>query len=257
MTTGTIAACLRADRADRAIVGAAFLVLASVSSSLAIDAYTEHSAKAAVAAEVNAVPRPVIESPVEQAAVQATRDAQCLAEAIYHEARSEGVEGQKAVAEVILQRVRSRDYPNTICGVVYQGVDRGDKRCQFSFACNGAMDRAREPKAWSRSADLAARIMAGTVALGETDRAIAFHSVNVEPVWASTMLRTRQIGNHVFYRRAPFVQANVETEEKPAPRSGVLLPDGSIVSYEEGFGTPSSLEIQTDIEVDSAVGNGT
>ncbi len=254
MTTGTIAACLRA---DRAIVGAAFLVLASVSSSLAIDAYTEHSAKAAVAAEVNAVPRPVIESPVEQAAVQATRDAQCLAEAIYHEARSEGVEGQKAVAEVILQRVRSRDYPNTICGVVYQGVDRGDKRCQFSFACNGAMDRAREPKAWSRSADLAARIMAGTVALGETDRAIAFHSVNVEPVWASTMLRTRQIGNHVFYRRAPFVPASVQAEEKPAPRSGVLLPDGSIVSYEEAFGAPSSLEIQTDVEVDGAMGNGT
>jgi hypothetical protein len=263
MTTGKNAALVRA---DRAFSGAAFVVLAVTSISAGIDLYKEHSEVARAAGMVAHAPDAIFALPVEDAAAEYARDEQCLAEALYFEARGEGVDGQKAVAGVILQRVRSRDYPNTVCGVVYQGTERGDKRCQFSFACDDVADTPRESKAWARSADLAARIMAGTVSLGETDQAIAFHSVNVEPIWAATMQRTRVVGNHVFYRRAPFVPASVATEEAAAPRSGVLLPDGSIIPYDEIHKLPTSAEpivlepasikIETDIEIDGTVGNG-
>ena len=258
MTTGIVAVCLRA---DRVLVGAAFVALATASATIAIDRYADESAPIAGAekyAPESVVQPPLVESAVELAAAQFGRDQYCLAEAMYHEARSEGVEGEKAVAEVILQRVRSRYYPNTICGVVYEGTDRGDKLCQFSYACDGSTDEASEPKAWERSRQLASRIMAGTVRLGgQTDRAIAYHTVAVLPVWASGMLRTGQIGNHIFYRRAPLVRANAEGGEKSAPRSGVLLLDGTVASYDPTLIPASLLEIKTKIEIDGAVGNGT
>ena len=258
MTTGIVAASLRA---DRIIVGAAFVALATASATVAIDRYTDKNAALAVVeryAPQSVVQSPGVESPVELAAVQFGRDRYCLAEAMYHEARSEGVQGEKAVAEVILQRVRSRYYPNTICGVVYDGTERGDRLCQFSYACDGSTDEAVEPNAWERSSRLASRIMAGTTRLGgQTDRAIAYHTVAVSPVWASGMLRTGQIGNHIFYRRAPLVRANAKAGEKPAPRSGMLLPDGTIVPFDPMLIPTSSLEIKTKIEIDGAVGNGT
>jgi hypothetical protein len=258
MTTGFVAACLRA---DRVVVGAAFVALATASATVAIDRYTDQNAPTAVVegyAPASVVQPSLVESPVELAAVQFGRDQYCLAEAMYHEARSEGVEGEKAVAEVILQRVRSRYYPNTICGVVYEGTERGDKLCQFSYACDGSTDETIEPNAWVRSRQLASRIMAGTTRLGgQTDRAIAYHTIAVSPVWASGMLRTGQIGNHIFYRRAPLVRANAQASEKPALRSGILLPDGTIVPYDSTLIPVSLLEIKTKIEIDGAVGNGT
>lgn len=257
MTTGIVAACLRA---DRVLVGAAFLALATASATVAIDRYTDENARIAVAegsALQSIVPSPRVESAVELAAVQFGRDQYCLAEAMYHEARSEGVVGEKAVAEVILQRVRSRYYPNTICGVVYEGTDRGDKLCQFSYACDGSTDEAIEPKAWERSRQLASRIMAGTTRLGgQTNRAIAYHTVAVSPEWASGMLRTGQIGSHIFYRRAPVVRASAEASKKPTLRSGMLLPDGTIVPFDSTLIPVSLLEIKTEIEIDGAVGDG-
>jgi len=72
---------------------------------------------------------------------------QCLSEAVYYEARSESSSGQLAVADVVKNRVASKHYPNTICGVVYQGAHR-PFACQFSFACDGSMDRAPQGDAW-------------------------------------------------------------------------------------------------------------
>ena len=255
MTTGIFAACRRP---DRVVVGAAFVALAASWATVTIDSYLNESVSVANDGTSDSAVHPLLAvSPVELAAAQMGRDQYCLAEAMYHEARSEGVAGEKAVAEVILQRVRSRYYPNSICDVVYEGTDRGDKLCQFSYACDAHSDEPIEPKAWERSRHLASRIMAGTVALGgETDRATNYHTVAALPDWAEDMLRTRQIGNHIFYRRAPLVRVKAETGEKPVLQSVVLLSDGTIAPYDPTLSPPSSLEIKTKIEIDGAVGDG-
>jgi hypothetical protein len=127
-------------------------------------------------------------------------DRRCLAEAMYYEARGEGTDGQMAIAEVIFHRMHARGYPGSICGVVYQGAN-GRGACQFSFACNGEMIHPRTPGAWARADRLAARILGGLIALGNiTGGAIAFHASDVEPRWSSSLERTVQIGNHIFYR---------------------------------------------------------
>ncbi len=252
MTTGIVAACLRA---DRVVVGAVFVALATGSAAVAIDNYTIESVP--VVAVQEDASAPPAQSVIELASAQLSHDQYCLAEAMYYEARSEGAQGEKAVAEVILQRVRSRYYPNTICGVVYEGTDRGDKLCQFSYACDGSIDELKTAKTWERSRQLASRIMAGTIRLGgQTGRATNYHTVAVSPDWAGGMLRTRQIGNHIFYRRAPLVRAKAEIDERPVLRSGVLLPVGIIMPYDPTLIPMSSLEIKTKIEIDSAVGDG-
>jgi hypothetical protein len=127
----------------------------------------------------------------------------CLAEAMYYEARGEGVAGEKAIAEVVFHRMKARGYPHSLCGVVYQGAGSG-RGCQFSFACNGKMLEAKNFGAWARARRLAVRIMSGIEQLGnETADAISFHAVDVEPGWdEQRLIKTIQIGNHIFYRSA-------------------------------------------------------
>ena len=123
---------------------------------------------------------------------------ECLAQAVYFEARGETVKGQFAVAEVILNRVKSPLYPNTICRVVHQGGSGG---CQFSFTCDGASDRIRERAAY-RVAGKIARLMLDGAPRVLTDGATHFHTRNVRPGWAHRMPRTASIGQHMFYRVA-------------------------------------------------------
>jgi hypothetical protein len=85
----------------------------------------------------------------------------CLAAAIYYEAASESEEGQRAVAQVVLNRVRHPAYPNTVCDVVYQGTERGDRLCQFSFACDGSMARLPSRDGWARASRIARGALAG------------------------------------------------------------------------------------------------
>lgn len=128
----------------------------------------------------------------------------CLAEAMYYEARGEGVEGEKAIAEVVFHRMRARGYPRSVCGVVYQGAGSGHG-CQFSFACNGGMLlQSKNWSAWTRAKRLAVGIVTGAERLGnETADAISFHAVDVEPGWdQQRLVKTIQIGNHIFYRSA-------------------------------------------------------
>lgn len=124
----------------------------------------------------------------------------CLATAIYHEARGESIPGQFAVAEVILNRVDSRHFPSSICGVVYQGVVEGRiGGCQFSFACDGRSEAMPN----QRAANLARRIaqvMADGGHRGLTQGALYFHTTAVNPGWASRFTRTTHIGAHLFYR---------------------------------------------------------
>jgi spore germination cell wall hydrolase CwlJ-like protein len=123
---------------------------------------------------------------------------QCLTEAIYFEARGESLQGQIAVAEVILNRVDSPLYPRTVCGVVRQ---RGSGGCQFSYICDGRTDRMRE----KASADLAGRIaraMLDGAPRQLTDGATHFHTRAVRPSWSKRYAHTTTIGAHIFYRKA-------------------------------------------------------
>jgi len=117
----------------------------------------------------------------------------CLAQALYYEARGEGRRGQEAVAEVVLHRVRSGTHPHSICGVVYEPH-------QFSFVGDGSMLRKLEPDAWKQANTLADRIMRGEIVTVMTRRALYYHEISVQPKWASALVRTVQIGNHVFYK---------------------------------------------------------
>lgn len=122
----------------------------------------------------------------------------CLAQAIYFEARGEPTIGQAAVAHVVLNRVRDRRYPNTICAVVFQN-DHRRHRCQFSFACDGQSDEAYNLTAWNRSLKVALKTLAGVtedVTLASTH----YHADYVAPIWASKLKPTVQFGQHLFYR---------------------------------------------------------
>ena len=125
----------------------------------------------------------------------------CLARAIYFEARSETELGQLAVASVILNRVKSRDYPNTICGVVYQGAERMNA-CQFSFACDGKPDDPRSGKHWDQARRIAARALAGGDDVRVISTATHYHADYVQPKWSNAMRRLIKIGRHIFYHES-------------------------------------------------------
>lgn len=126
-------------------------------------------------------------------------EGQCLATALYHESRGESVEGQFAVAEVILNRVDSDTFPDSICGVVYQGARNGSAGCQFSFACDGNSEAMHERTAAQLSARIAALMGAGAPR-ALTKGATYFHTRHVNPRWARVFERTADIGAHLFYR---------------------------------------------------------
>jgi len=134
----------------------------------------------------------------QQAKAEAVQQAEtaCMAQALYYEARSEGVRGQEAVAEVVLHRVHSGRHPKTICGVVREPG-------QFSFLGDGSMLRKLDVEAWDKAKELSERILRREIVTSMTGRALFYHTVDVRPDWADSMVMTAQIGNHIFYRQAP------------------------------------------------------
>ena len=126
------------------------------------------------------------------------RALRCLTQAIYYEAALEPTNGQEAVAQVILNRVRDPNYPNTVCGVVFQGAER-ITGCQFSFTCDGALSLAPVKWAWDRARVVAERALAGHVA-ERVGTATHYHADYVHPWWAPTLTKIDQIGAHIFYR---------------------------------------------------------
>ncbi len=140
------------------------------------------------AAELDAMP-----------AARGNRQWRCLTEALYFEARGEITAGQFAVAEVILNRVDSAAYPNTICGVVNEGSEQRNA-CQFSYKCDGIPEVVREP-AIERRLGKIARIMMDGGPRNLTGGATNYHAISVTPSWARVYPQTAQIGDHLFYRR--------------------------------------------------------
>jgi spore germination cell wall hydrolase CwlJ-like protein len=125
---------------------------------------------------------------------------ECLTSAIYYEAGQESDAGQRAVAQVILNRVRHPAYPSTICGVVFQGSTRVTG-CQFTFTCDGSMRRETMLSAWNRAGRVAIAALAGSV-YAPVGLATHYHANYVVPYWASSLVKTHVEGPHIFYRWA-------------------------------------------------------
>jgi hypothetical protein len=151
------------------------------------------------------------------------RALQCLTEAIYYEARSESDDGQRAVAQVVLNRVRHPAYPNSVCGVVYQGSHRRTG-CQFTFTCDGSIRPYVEPRAWARAQQIANAALRGSV-YRPVGLALNYHTTAIRPYWAPSLVRQAVIGAHIFYRR-PDSGSNQAFRQAPAtvePRSGYAV----------------------------------
>ena len=121
----------------------------------------------------------------------------CLATAIYYESANQPIQGQAAVAQVVLNRMRHPAFPKSVCGVVYEGAKRPG--CQFTFACDGSLARAPAAEGWRGALVVAERALDGYVeaSIGASTH---YHTTAVHPLWDATMTPTRLIGAHRFYR---------------------------------------------------------
>jgi spore germination cell wall hydrolase CwlJ-like protein len=130
--------------------------------------------------------------------VTSEKELRCLSEAVYFEARSEPERGQAAVAQVVLNRVQSGAYPNTVCGVVYQNRHR-HLACQFTFACEGKALRTDEAGAWATAQRIARDVAEGRTYMPGVGNASHYHANYVRPWWARHMDRREKVGKHIFY----------------------------------------------------------
>lgn len=122
----------------------------------------------------------------------------CLTAAVYYEAGSEPISGQRAVAQVVLNRVRHPEYPHSVCGVVFQGSERRTG-CQFSFTCDGSLQRQPSQLGWQRAQAIAAAALAGSV-FAPVGWSTHYHADYVVPYWAQGLQKLTTIGHHIFYR---------------------------------------------------------
>ena len=140
-----------------------------------------------------------------------TRDTYCMAFNIYHESRSENLAGKFAVADVVMNRVNDRRYPDNICTVIYEAEMKPSwrdpevlvparNRCQFSWYCDGKSDEPTETDAWNESILVAHQSIYEGRMQGLTEGATHYHTVYIEPYWASSLDLIGHIGSHIFYR---------------------------------------------------------
>lgn len=127
-----------------------------------------------------------------------TRAIECLTSAVYYEAASESLDGQRAVAQVVLNRVRHPAYPNSVCGVVFQGSER-TTGCQFTFTCDGALARPPHAGLWQQARKIAEAALAGAV-YQPVGWATHYHTNWVVPYWSSSLVKAAVVGTHIFYR---------------------------------------------------------
>lgn len=169
----------------------------------------------------------------------------CLTAAIYYEAASESATGQRAVAQVILNRMRHPSYPNSVCGVVFQGSQR-PTGCQFTFTCDGSLRRRPSAGGWLRARAVATAALSGYVepAVGH---ATHYHTLYVVPYWSSSLTKLRTVGSHIFYRWSgnsgmprAFVNRYANAESIPV---GATV---NLAGYLLGGGTvPGTLDLDT------------
>ena len=160
----------------------------------------------------------------------------CLTAAIYYEAGMEGPAGQRAVAQVVLNRLRHPDYPKSICGVVFEGAERATG-CQFTFTCDGSLARAPSATGWRRARLVAEAALEGGVD-PQVGHATHYHAVYVVPYWSPGLLKVATVGAHIFYQRpgrggqpGAFVGQYAGAELDPLSASPPLEP-GDLISRE-------------------------
>lgn len=172
----------------------------------------------------------------------------CLTSAIYYEAGNEPDDGQRAVAQVVLNRVRSQYWPASVCGVVYEGSERADMRCQFTFSCDGSMARAPSAASWVRAQRVARQALAGSV-YAPVGLATHYHTLAVLPNWASSLRPVAVIGAHIFYRmqgingteaafHSPYTRR--ELISGPARRVWTPQPAAPVDSFASPYVAPSA-----------------
>lgn len=165
----------------------------------------------------------------------------CLTQAVYYEAGFEPMEGRRAVAQVVLNRLRHPAFPKSVCGVVYQGARQ--PVCQFSFVCDGSLYRRPEMGAWKQAEAVAAAALDGFVerAVGE---ATHYHADYVAPYWAPRLAKIVKLGAHIFYRwpgawgsTAAFTGRYIGEPADPLslrpPLRQAVLTDGTTVPVDE------------------------
>jgi spore germination cell wall hydrolase CwlJ-like protein len=156
------------------------------------------------------------------------RSLDCLAQAVYYEARSESEDGQRAVAQVVINRVRHPGWPNSVCGVVYQGPMRPGGGCQFTFTCDGSLAHRPEGIGWARARLIAADALAGRTFAG-VGLSTHYHTHAVFPSWAPRLTKTAVIGSHNFYRLPgtpglPGAFTDRYAGSEPVPRPAAYIP---------------------------------
>jgi len=168
-------------------------------------------------------------------AADQARSLDCLTAAIYYEAATEPTDGQRAVAQVVLNRVRHPAYPATVCGVVFEGARRATG-CQFSFTCDGSLRRAPAADYWQRARSVAQAALGGYV-YAPVGWATHYHANYVMPYWAPTLVKSANVGLHIFYRwrggwGRPDAFVNRYAGVEPA------------IAWRGGFGQPLRSEVQ-------------
>lgn len=155
------------------------------------------------------------------------RAQECLAQAVWYEAASESEAGQRAVAQVVLNRVAHPSWPASVCGVVYQGSQRSTG-CQFTFTCDGSLARRPSGATWARAERIAEEALSGKV-YAPVGHATHYHTLWVNPYWAATLDHVGTIGAHRFYRlrggsgeRSAFTMAYAGREAGPMAQAEVI-----------------------------------
>jgi spore germination cell wall hydrolase CwlJ-like protein len=161
---------------------------------------------------------------------QTSRDraVDCLTQAVYYEAATEGSDGQRAVAQVILNRMRHPGFPSTVCGVVYQGSEL-PTGCQFTFTCDGSLARPPIPSVWTKARKVAVEALAGHV-FAAVGHATHYHADYVLPYWADSLAKQVQIGHHIFYRLKGGLGTDRAFSQRYAGKEPDLTPPPSTVA---------------------------
>jgi spore germination cell wall hydrolase CwlJ-like protein len=182
----------------------------------------------------------------------------CLTMAVYYEAASQGDVGEAAVAQVVLNRLRNPLFPKTVCGVVFQGSTL-PTGCQFTFTCDGSLNRHPDPLGWKRASAVAERALNGYVEplVGE---ATHYHTVWVVPYWQSTVDKVAQIGAHIFYRWSgplgqprSFGYAYTGAEPLPPNAGGFDLGADTVIPAAAVTSTPLVAQTETRLAAEATV----
>ena len=159
------------------------------------------------------------------------RAVECLSQAVYYEAATEGIDGERAVAQVVLNRMRHPGFPSTVCGVVYQGSEL-PTGCQFTFTCDGSLAQTPAPALWQQARRVATDALAGRV-FAPVGHATHYHADYVLPYWADSLAKQTQIGHHIFYRLQGGLGSSSAFSQRYAGAEPNMAPSPSTVAVAE------------------------